>query len=89
MFCSKCGQKCDDDAQFCKNCGYDLTQGEEPKGEVKKNKTKKQIKKSDIEAAPPVPYCTAAGRDSTMNRIARKQLVPWQFCLICTQSVQQ
>jgi len=42
MFCSKCGQQCDDNATFCKNCGYNLKQGAPLKGGVPNNAARKK-----------------------------------------------
>ena len=42
MFCTKCGEKQEEDAKFCTNCGADLTQKEEVKEEKETKKTTKK-----------------------------------------------
>ena len=47
MFCTKCGEKQEEDAKFCTNCGADLTQKEEVKEETTKKTTKKEEPKEE------------------------------------------
>ena len=42
MFCTKCGEKQEEDAKFCTNCGADLTQKDEVKEEKETKKTTKK-----------------------------------------------
>lgn len=51
MFCTKCGEKQEEDAKFCTNCGADLTQKEEVKEEktTKKTTKKEEPKEEKVE----------------------------------------
>ena len=48
MYCSKCGQKCDEGASYCKNCGYFLKQGEPLKGGAVRAKKAKKKKNNSM-----------------------------------------